>query len=197
MHERLGIAGSGAIACGLAAAAARHGEVVMWARSDSSAQRARGSIHTIRGRLSGEINAAHVRVETDLDALCQATAVIEAVCEDEAIKAGVLGDLGRVAGDGALLASTTSSLSVERLTGASGAAEGVHVGLHVYVSGVDLPAQAPADGVDAAPRPLRRAVGARPHHDLAVARGRRREAARDGAAARYAESFLHAAAAPG
>jgi 3-hydroxybutyryl-CoA dehydrogenase len=31
MRERLGIAGSGAIACGLAAAAARHGEVVMWA----------------------------------------------------------------------------------------------------------------------------------------------------------------------
>jgi len=131
MRERLGIAGSGAIACGLAAAAARHGEVVMWARSDGSAERARGSIHTICGRLSGEINAAHVRVETDLDALGGATAVIEAVCEDETIKAGVLGDLGRVAGANALLASTTSSLSVERLAGASGAAERF-VGLHVF-----------------------------------------------------------------
>ena len=42
MHERLGIAGSGAIACGLAATAARHGEVVLWARSDGvGAARAR------------------------------------------------------------------------------------------------------------------------------------------------------------
>jgi 3-hydroxybutyryl-CoA dehydrogenase len=131
MHERLGIAGSGAIACGLAAAAARHGEVVMWARSSGSAERARGRIHTICGRLSGEINASHVRVETDMGALGRATAVIEAVCEDETIKAGVLGDLGRVAGDDALLASTTSSLSVERLAGASGAAERF-VGLHVF-----------------------------------------------------------------
>src|SRR5690242_21521720 len=85
VSERLGIAGSGAIACGLAAAAARHGEVVLWARSNGSAERARGSVHTICGRLSGEINAAHVRVETDLDALGEATAVVEAVCEDEEI----------------------------------------------------------------------------------------------------------------
>jgi 3-hydroxybutyryl-CoA dehydrogenase len=131
VHERLGIAGSGAIACGLAAAAARHGEVVLWARSNGSAERARGSVHTICGRLSGEINAAHVRVETDLDALGEATAVVEAVCEDETIKSGVLADLGRVAGDDALLASTTSSLSVERLARASGASERF-VGLHVF-----------------------------------------------------------------
>jgi 3-hydroxybutyryl-CoA dehydrogenase len=131
MHERLGIAGSGAIACGLAAAAARHGEVVLWARSDGSAQRARGSVLHICGRLTGEVNAGHVRVETDLDALGEATAVIEAVAEDEAIKAGVLADLGRVAGDDAILATTTSSLSIERLAQATGASERF-VGLHVF-----------------------------------------------------------------
>ena len=49
MHERLGIAGSGAIACGLAAAAARHGEVVLWARSDGSARAgARERPHDLR-----------------------------------------------------------------------------------------------------------------------------------------------------
>jgi 3-hydroxybutyryl-CoA dehydrogenase len=131
VEERLGIAGSGAIACGLAATAARHGEVVVWARSDGSAQRARGSVEKICGKLSGEINARHIRVETDMDALCDATAVIEAVAEDESIKAGVLADLGRVAGDDALLASTTSSLSIERLARASGASERF-VGLHVF-----------------------------------------------------------------
>ena len=46
-----------------------------------------------------------MRVETDLDALGEATAVVEAVAEDETIKAGVLADLGRVAGDDALLAT--------------------------------------------------------------------------------------------
>jgi ketopantoate reductase len=41
VEERLGIAGAGAIACGLAATAAQHGEVVLWARSDGSAERAK------------------------------------------------------------------------------------------------------------------------------------------------------------
>jgi 3-hydroxybutyryl-CoA dehydrogenase len=131
VRERLGIAGSGAIACGLAAVAARHGEVVLWARSDGSAERARSSVDSISGRLSGEINAAHVRVETDLDALGEATAVVEAVSEDEDVKAGVLGSLSVVTGDDALLASTTSSLSIERLARASGAQDRF-VGLHVF-----------------------------------------------------------------
>jgi 3-hydroxybutyryl-CoA dehydrogenase len=131
MDEQIGIAGSGAIACGLAAAAARHGEVVLWARSDGSAQRARANVEKICGRLSGAVNAGQVRVETDLAALAQATAVVEAVAEDEAVKAGVLSDLGRVTADGALLATTTSSLSIERLAQASGVAERF-VGLHVF-----------------------------------------------------------------
>jgi 3-hydroxybutyryl-CoA dehydrogenase len=131
VHERLGIAGSGAIACGLAATAARHGEVVLWARSDGSAERARGAVEGICGRLTGEVNARHVRIETDIEALGEVTAVVEAVAEDEAVKAQVLGDLRRVAGDGAMLATTTSSLSIERLAGASGARERF-VGLHVF-----------------------------------------------------------------
>jgi 3-hydroxybutyryl-CoA dehydrogenase len=131
MHERLGIAGSGAIACGLAAVAARHGEVVLWARSGGSAQRARGSVESICGRLSEEIDASQVRVETDLDALAATTAVVEAVVEDEAVKGGVLFDLARVTSGGALLATTTSSLSIERLARAAGVPERF-VGLHVF-----------------------------------------------------------------
>jgi 3-hydroxybutyryl-CoA dehydrogenase len=131
VHERLGIAGSGAIACGLAAAAAQHGEVVLWARSDGSARRARGKVEKICGKLGEEIDTSHVRVETDFGALGEATAVIEAVAEDEAVKTGVLADLGQVADADALLASTTSSLSIERLAEASGAADRF-VGLHVF-----------------------------------------------------------------
>src|ERR687886_1647950 len=103
MSERLGIAGSGAIACGLAATAARHGEVVLWARSDGSAERARGTVEGICGRLTGAVNARHVRIETDLEALREATAVVEAVAEDETVKARVLGDLREVAGEETLL----------------------------------------------------------------------------------------------
>ena len=45
MQERLGIAGAGAIACGLAVTAARGGEQLrLWARSTSSAQRARATV---------------------------------------------------------------------------------------------------------------------------------------------------------
>jgi 3-hydroxybutyryl-CoA dehydrogenase len=134
VHERLGIAGSGAIACGIAAAAAaaaHHGEVLLWARSDRSAQRARARILDMCGRMSGEVDAGLVRVETDLGALSDATAIIEAVTEDEKIKFSVLADLSRLAGADAILASTTSSLSVERLAGASGMPERF-VGLHVF-----------------------------------------------------------------
>ena len=44
MDERLGIAGSGTIACGLAATASRCCEVLLWARSDESAARAQAAI---------------------------------------------------------------------------------------------------------------------------------------------------------
>ena len=131
MEERIGIAGSGAIACGLAAAAARQGEVLLWARSDTSAQRARATIDKVCGRLTGVVNAQHVRVCTDIAELGEATAIVEAVVEDEDAKRALLADLGGVVNGSALLASTTSSLSVEGLATASGAPERF-VGLHVF-----------------------------------------------------------------
>ncbi len=41
MNERLGVAGSGTIAVTLALLAAARGEVVLWARSEESAERVR------------------------------------------------------------------------------------------------------------------------------------------------------------
>jgi 3-hydroxybutyryl-CoA dehydrogenase len=131
MHERLGIVGSGAIACGLAAAAARHGEVVLWARSGDSAQRARATVDKACGRLSGEVNAEHVRIVGDLGELGGVTAVVEAIVEDVAAKAQLWGALAEVVDGDALLGSTTSSLSVAQLAGASGAPDRF-VGLHVF-----------------------------------------------------------------
>jgi 3-hydroxybutyryl-CoA dehydrogenase len=129
VRERLGIAGSGAIACGLAATGARHGDVLLWARSDASAQRAEASVHKVCGRLQGEVNAARVKVVTDLGALGDATVVVEAIAEDADAKAALYGALPD--GDGRLLATTTSSLPVEHLAAASGRPERF-VGLHVF-----------------------------------------------------------------
>lgn len=104
MKERIGIIGSGAIATGIARAATEHGDVVLWARSEESAERARG--------------ATDADVFTELEALTDRTLVIEAIVEDQPTKA-TLYSLLRLADD-AILASTTSSLSVADLAGASG-----------------------------------------------------------------------------
>jgi len=121
LQEQLGIAGSGAIACGLAVTAAARGEVVVWARSDASAERARGHIATGCAKLNGDDGPpANVRVETDLAALAEATFVVESVAEDLEVKARVLRELGGLVGACAVLATTTSSLPVAELARASG-----------------------------------------------------------------------------
>jgi 3-hydroxybutyryl-CoA dehydrogenase len=131
MNERIAIAGSGAIACGLAATAAHHGPVVVLARSSDSAERARARVEKTLGRLGAELDPAHVQVVTDPEALAAATFVVEAVIEDHDVKAGLLAELDAIVGAEAILASTTSSLSVELLAQASGRPERF-LGLHVF-----------------------------------------------------------------
>jgi len=131
--ESIGIAGSGAIACGLAATAARHGDVLLYARSEASAERARATVDKVCGRLSGAVNAQHVVIVTDLAALAPASVLVEAITEVHAAKVGLLGELIAAAAPGAILATTTSSLSVEAL--ARDAGPGVaerFLGLHVF-----------------------------------------------------------------
>jgi 3-hydroxybutyryl-CoA dehydrogenase len=109
--ERLGIAGSGAIAVGLArAAAARIPAVptVLWARSDESAERAAAKL------------GPQAIVTTRLEDLADATVVVEAVAEDVAVKSDLLARIDAILASDGLLASTTSSLSVAELAQASG-----------------------------------------------------------------------------
>jgi 3-hydroxyacyl-CoA dehydrogenase len=108
---RLGIAGSGAIACGLARTAACCDPPVpctLWARSEESAIRA---VAALEG--AGEVT-------TEIATLASCDVVVEAVVEDAAVKAELLARLDDVLPDDALLASTTSSLSVAGLGRASG-----------------------------------------------------------------------------
>jgi 3-hydroxybutyryl-CoA dehydrogenase len=118
MAEPLGIAGSGAIACGLARAASGPYEVVLWARSNGSANRACDAVE----------DAA--RVVTDLSELAGCRIVVEAIAEEAAAKRALYERLGEVLGQDALIATTTSSLSVAALAAASGRPErfaAVHV----------------------------------------------------------------------
>jgi 3-hydroxybutyryl-CoA dehydrogenase len=135
LEERLGIAGSGAIACGLAATAAKHGEVVLWARSTESAERAQSVISRNCAKLlGGEANPENVRIVTDLDRLDSATFLVEAVVEHHGMKAEILAELGELAhhtGQHAILATTTSSLSISELAQASGHPERF-VGFHPF-----------------------------------------------------------------
>jgi len=131
VSKRLAVAGSGAIACGLAATAAHHGPVLLLARSESSADRARATVEKTLTRLGAEVDPDHVEIVTEPDALAESTFVVEAVVEDHDVKAGLLSELNSILGPEAILASTTSSLSVERLAEASGRPE-LFVGLHVF-----------------------------------------------------------------
>jgi len=115
----------------LAATAAQHGDVLLWARSEASAERARGAVAKWCGKLSEEPIADRVTVVSDIGGLAPASFLVEAVAEDHATKAGVLSELGRIAGDDAVIGTTTSSLSVEALAQESGRAERF-VGLHVF-----------------------------------------------------------------
>lgn len=130
MNERIAIAGSGAIACGLATTASPEGEVLLLARSEASADRARTSIEKLCGRLEGA-SADTVTVTTDMAALGDATVVVEAIAEDPTAKSTLLRQIGAVVGDDTLLATTTSSLSVEELAAASGRPDRF-AGLHVF-----------------------------------------------------------------
>jgi 3-hydroxyacyl-CoA dehydrogenase len=116
-RERLGVLGTGAIACGLARLAAPSADVVVWARSESSADAARAEV------------GDGVRVVCDLSELADRTFVVEAVIEDADAKAELMRSL-TLDGD-AILASTTSSLSIEELARASGRPERFG-GLHVF-----------------------------------------------------------------
>jgi 3-hydroxyacyl-CoA dehydrogenase len=119
MDERLGIAGSGAIATGLARHASETLHTVIWARSEESAERTRGKV------------PESVEVVTDLNGLSECTIVVEAVVEEFDVKKELIQRLHAMLDPEALIATTTSSLSVGDLAEASGRQEHF-AALHVF-----------------------------------------------------------------
>jgi 3-hydroxybutyryl-CoA dehydrogenase len=117
--ERIGIVGTGAIATGLARLAAERGDVVMWARSETSAKRASTIIEDVAA------------VVTEMEALRDSTMVVEAVAEDLAVKKDMHGLLADLLPEPVLVATTTSSLSIDEIAQAGGRPDRF-AGLHVF-----------------------------------------------------------------
>jgi 3-hydroxybutyryl-CoA dehydrogenase len=129
-YPEMAVAGSGAIATGLAALASVTSENVwLLARSDASAEAAMTAVAKTCGRVDGA-DQTRVRATTDPEDLRGASMVVEAIIENFDAKAELLRKVGSIA-TGADLATTTSSLSVNGLARASGHAERLY-GLHVF-----------------------------------------------------------------
>ena len=96
MKNRLGIAGSGAVACGLARAAAATHDVVLWARSNGS-----------RDRACAEVEDG-AQVVTELAELTGCGVIVEAITEDLEAKRSLYDRLGQLLPAEAVLATTTS-----------------------------------------------------------------------------------------
>jgi 3-hydroxybutyryl-CoA dehydrogenase len=127
-YESPGIAGSGAIATGLAAVSTTTAETILLARSEASAWRAEEKVVAACAKIEGA-QPSRLRVTTDPKDLSYCDIVVEAVVEEVAPKAEVIAAVAAACPD-ADLATTTSSLSVAEIAVAAGTEK--LWGLHVF-----------------------------------------------------------------
>ncbi|GGQ61726.1 3-hydroxyacyl-CoA dehydrogenase family protein [Couchioplanes azureus] len=136
--KRVGVVGGGRMGAGIAQVFAAAGAVVtVVERDETAAVAARERVATglrraaERGKLGEEPSAVLERIELAGELPADAELVVEAVPEDARLKAGVLTAAEALVGDGAVLATNTSSLSI------AGLAEGLRrperfVGMHFF-----------------------------------------------------------------
>jgi len=140
--ERVGVIGAGQMGGGIAEVCARAGvDVVVFDTTDAltAAGRTRITKSLERGVTAGKITEherdeglARLRFTTDLADLADRQLVIEAVIEDEAVKAAIFARLDEIITDpDAVLASNTSSIPIMKL-GAATANPGRVLGLHFF-----------------------------------------------------------------
>ncbi len=128
-YVRPAIAGTGAIATGLAACASAFSEVTVLARSERSAKRAELGLATVAEKVDGA-DPGRVKITTEIGRLGACDLVVEAVREDMKLKSELLWKLAEACPE-ADLATTTSSLSIATLGAASGHPQRVF-GLHPF-----------------------------------------------------------------
>jgi 3-hydroxybutyryl-CoA dehydrogenase len=128
-YQSPGIAGSGAIATGLAAVSTTTADTILLARSEASAWRAEEKVVAACAKIEGA-EPSRLRVTTDPGDLADCDIVTEAIVEEVEPKGELLATLAEACPD-ADLATTTSSLSVGAIAAAAGI-EGRLFGLHVF-----------------------------------------------------------------
>jgi 3-hydroxybutyryl-CoA dehydrogenase len=129
-YEAPGIAGSGAIATGLAAVSTTTADTILLARSEASAWRAEEKVVAACAKIEGA-EPSRLRVTTDPKDLAECDVVVEAIVEEVAPKGELLARVAAHLGPKADLATTTSSLGVAEIA-AAGGIEGRLFGLHVF-----------------------------------------------------------------
>ncbi|HXT18364.1 MAG TPA: 3-hydroxybutyryl-CoA dehydrogenase [Gemmatimonadaceae bacterium] len=125
MAERVAVIGAGQMGNGIAHVFAQNGfDVTMIDVSADALERGRG---TIAGNLDrqikkGTLQAAdkdailgRVRTAQSVDAAADATLIVEAATENRDLKFKIFGELDRVAGGDAILATNTSSISITEI----------------------------------------------------------------------------------
>ncbi|HTR74805.1 MAG TPA: 3-hydroxyacyl-CoA dehydrogenase NAD-binding domain-containing protein, partial [Solirubrobacterales bacterium] len=113
-----GIAGSGAIATGLAAVSTMTGETILLARSEASAWRAEEKVVAACAKIEGA-DPSRLRVTTDPADLADCDVIVEAIVEDVQAKGELLSTIVEACPN-ADLATTTSSLGIGEIAAAAG-----------------------------------------------------------------------------
>jgi 3-hydroxybutyryl-CoA dehydrogenase len=139
--SRLGIIGSGIMGSGIAEVAAKAGvEVVLRSRKQETADAMVAGLQKSlakqveRGRLeesAAEEIQGRVSATSDLGALSGCDLVLESVLEDLAVKKQLFGELDGIVGEGAILATNTSTLPVIEMAMETSRPERV-VGVHFF-----------------------------------------------------------------
>lgn len=139
--KRVAVVGAGTMGSGIAMAFNDAGlDVTLVDSAEQGLKRGLGIIQSTyegaakRGRSTPEDAAraiARIHTSLDLDAVKNADLVVEAVFEDMDLKCKVLAEIDRVAGANAIIASNTSSLSVDALAAATKRPDKV-LGLHFF-----------------------------------------------------------------
>ena len=137
----IAVVGAGTMGAGIAESAALAGmSVAMVDVSEEALDRGRQTIErdlarrVEKGRISEDESKevlGLVRTTTSVEDISGASLVVEAVVEDMGVKQKVFGDLEGVVGEGTVLATNTSSLSVAGIAAAAGSPERV-VGMHFF-----------------------------------------------------------------
>ena len=139
--KTIGVVGTGLMASGIAEVAAKAGnEVILRGRSEASIKRSKAAVEKSLGKAvsKGKLEQSAAdeilgRITTSLEYsdLAECDLVVEAVAEELPLKIEIFGELDASTKPDAILASTTSSLSVVDLAAATNRPDRV-IGLHFF-----------------------------------------------------------------